>query len=644
MKDIIRVAAAVPRVKPGNIDFNLAETIKYIRKAKDAQARVLVLPELGITGYTCGDLFFSDILTSTALDAVMSLESEADGIAFAVGAPLNVGGQLFNCAFFFANRHLLGVVPKMFLPNNAEFTEKRWFKPGYEANVDSVIIGGKTVPFGPGLIFAGEDGNSVGIELCEDFWTPIPPSTYLAMGGANIILNLSASTASAGKREYRRSLVIGQSARLMTLYAYASCGCEEAVSDCVFSGHSMIASGGILLNENKNYVDSGYLITADSDLGCGKADRLKTNRFHDSMFYNNVSEKVRYIRDEGLRFTCECAPADKLKLSSSPFVPEDPAALSERVLQLFEMQTSALARRLELTGCRPVVGVSGGLDSTLALLVSVSASERLGRPRSDVLGITMPCFGTSGATFANSLDIMNGLGIETRTIKIADSVRQHFADIGQPENLFDTTYENAQARERTQVLMDVANMVRGLVVGTGDLSELALGWCTYNGDHMSMYGVNASIPKTLIRQMVRVLAESERFRAVKDALLKVVAQPISPELLPPDAKSGNIAQKTEDIVGPYELHDFFLFYLVRFGFSPSKIYELAKLAFKGDFSDDTIKKWLAIFFRRFFASQFKRSCSPDSVMLGSVFLSPRGGWNVPSDADGILWRREIEKL
>ncbi len=644
MKDIIRVAAAVPRVRPGNVDFNLSETIKYIRRAKDEGVKLLVLPELGITGYSCGDMFFSDILTEAALAALISLEREADGISFAAGAPLKVGGQLCNCAFFYANRRIVGVVPKIFLPNNAEFTEKRWFKPGYEAGVDFVNIGGRDIPFGEGLIFVGEDGNSVGIELCEDFWTPIPPATYLSMGGANIILNLSASPSAAGKREYRRSLVVSQSARLMVLYVYASSGSGEAVSDAVFSGHSIIASGGVCLAENKNYVDSDYLLVTDSDLGCTRADRMKTNRFRDSVYYNRVFEKVRRIAPSGLRFTDENPPADLLKISRHPFVPSDPAALSERVSQLFEMQSAALARRLELTRCRPVIGISGGLDSTLALLVTLGALDRLGRPSSDALGITMPSFGTSEATYKNALELMESLGVESRVVNITESVGLHFSDIGQPEGVFDVTYENAQARERTQVLMDTANMVGGLVVGTGDLSELALGWSTYNGDHMSMYGVNASLPKTLIVHMVRILAQTERFAPARDALLRVVSLPISPELLPPDAASGKIAQKTEDIVGPYELHDFFLFYLLRFGFSPKKIYELASLAFVGYFSPEEIKKWLLIFHRRFFSSQFKRSCSPDSPMLGSVFLSPRGGWNVPSDAEGALWIKEIERL
>lgn len=644
MKDIIRVAASSPRVRAGNVDFNLSQIRKYIREAKAAGVRVIAFPELCVTGYTCGDLFFNESLTGAAAAALLSLESEADGIAFAVGAPLNVRGRLCNCAFFYANKRILGVVPKLFLSNSGEFSEKRWFRPGYEFGEESVILGGRSIPFGAGLVFEGEDGNSVGIEICEDFWTPIPPGAYLAMGGANIILNLSTSPASAGKRDYRRSLVVGQSARLMTLYVYACSAYEESTSDYICDGHSLIASGGVCLAESAGYIDGDYMLLADSDLGCAKADRKKASRFSDSVFYNKVSEKIRYISAEGLRFTAENAPADKLKINRYPFIPQDAADLAERVQQLYEMQTAALARRLELTGSRPVIGVSGGLDSTLALLVAVGAAERLGRSATDVLGITMPCFGTSGATLSNSLELMGGLGIEARTIDISDSVRQHLCDIGQPDRLYDVTYENAQARERTQVLMDVANMVRGLVVGTGDLSELALGWCTYGGDQMSMYGVNSSVPKTLIREMVRILAGKERFTAVRDTLLRVVAQPISPELLPPDAVSGGIAQKTEDIVGPYELHDFFLFYMVRFGYSPAKIYGLSKLAFAGVFDDATILRWLKTFLSRFFASQFKRSCAPDSVMMGSVFLSPRGGWNMPADTDGTLWLREAETL
>ncbi|MGI6166757.1 MAG: NAD(+) synthase [Eubacteriales bacterium] len=643
MKDIIRVAAAVPRVVPGNVDFNLAETIKYIRAAKEKQVRLLVFPELGITGYTCGDLFFCENLLKAAQDALLSLEKEAEDIAFAVGAPLLVAGRLCNCAFFFAGGHLLGVVPKLYLPNYREFSEKRWFRSGFDVPTDSVVIGGRRFPFGQGLVFEGEDGVSVGIEICEDLMAPIPPSSFLALGGANIILNLSSSSEAAKKHEYRRSLVVGQSARLLALYVYTSSGYGESVADYVASGHSIIASGGICLAENKNYVDSGNMIYADSDLGCNMADRQRYSSFSDAALYNDVFGKIRYIRKDGLRFTCDNPPADALRLSRYPFVPQDEPALRERVSQLFEMQTTALSRRLETTGLRPVIGVSGGLDSTLALLVSIAAVEKLGRPASNVLGITLPCFGTSTATLDNANRLMEALGVESRTIDISESVRQHFKDVGHPGDIYDIAYENAQARERTQVLMDICNMTGGLMVGPGDMSELALGWCTFGGDHMSMYAPNASLPKTLIRRMVRCLADTDRFSPAREALLNIVNQPISPELIPPDA-NGDISQKTEDIIGPYELHDFFLYYLIRYGFGPTKIYELACLAFSDVRSNDEIKHCLKVFFTRFFGSQFKRSCMSDSVMMGSVFLSPRGGWNMPSDADGTLWRREIERL
>ncbi|HHT54922.1 MAG TPA: NAD(+) synthase [Clostridiales bacterium] len=643
MKDIIRIAAAVPRVVPGNVDFNLTETIKYIRAAKEKQVRLLVFPELGITGYTCGDLFFCENLLAAAQAALLSLEKEAEDIAFAVGAPLPVAGRLCNCAFFYANRRLVGVVPKLYLPNYREFSEKRWFRSGYEVAVDSVTVGGCRFPFGQGLVFEGEDGVSVGIEICEDLMAPVPPSSFLALGGANIILNLSASSEAAKKHEYRRSLVTGQSARLLALYAYTSAGYGESVADYVASGHSIIASGGVCLAENKNYVDSGNMIYADSDLGCNMADRRRCSSFSDAALYSEIAGKIRYIREDGLRFTCDNPPTDRLLVSRYPFVPEDEPTLRERVSQLFEMQVTALSRRLETTGLRPVIGVSGGLDSTLALLVSIAAVEKLGRPASNVLGITLPCFGTSTATLGNAIRLMEVLGVESRTINITESVKRHFEDIGHPGNIYDTAYENAQARERTQVLMDICNMTGGLMIGPGDMSELALGFCTYGGDHMSMYAPNASLPKTLIRQMVSCLADTDRFLSAREVLLQVVGQPISPELIPPDA-DGDISQKTEDIIGPYELHDFFLYYLIRYGFGPAKIYELARLAFGSDFQNHEIKHWLKVFFTRFFSSQFKRSCTPDSVMMGSVSLSSRGGWNMPSDADGTLWRREIERL
>ncbi len=520
MKDIIRIAAAVPRVVPGNVDFNLAETIKYIRAAKEKQVRLLVFPELGITGYTCGDLFFCENLLAAAQAALLSLEKEAEDIAFAVGAPLTGAGRLVNCAFFFANQRLVGVVPKLYLPHYREFGEKRWFRSGYEVAADSVPIGGRRIPFGQGLVFEGEDGVSVGIEICEDLMAPIPPSSYLALGGANIILNLSASSEAAKKHEYRRSLVTGQSARLLALYAYTSAGYGESVADFVCSGHSIIASGGICFAENKNYVDSGNMIYADSDLGCNMADRRRLSSFSDAALYNDIAGKIRYIREDGLRFTCDNPPTDRLLVSRYPFVPEDETTLCERVSQLFEMQATALSRRLESTGLRPVIGVSGGLDSTLALLVSIAAVKKLGRSASNVLGITLPCFGTSKTTLDNVLRLLASLGVEARTINISQSVRRHFEDIGHPGNIYDTAYENAQARERTQVLMDICNMTGGLMVGPGDMSELALGWCTYSGDHMSMYAPNASLPKTLIRQMVRCLANTDRFSPAREALLQ----------------------------------------------------------------------------------------------------------------------------
>lgn len=643
MKDVIRVAAAVPSVRPGNVVANLEQIKKYIGEARAAGVRVLVLPELGLTGYSCGDMFFSQTLQGAVTGAIAELEGESRDITFAVGAPIFNEGRLFNCALLFSGGRLCGVVPKMYLPCYGEFSEKRIFASGLSTAAQTVRLLGRDIPFGRGLVFRDCNGLGLGLEICEDAWAPMPPSTLLALGGANIILNLSASTAMAAKHSYRRQMVTELSARLMALYVYASAGYTESTADYVCSGSSFIASGGVCLAENKKYIDGDYLLYADSDLGCCRMERQRLDRFGDCAAALGMPEGVRRIDLDG-SLTCESAPYDRLRVSPYPFIPADEAERRERVEQVFELQTVALARRMQLTGCRPVIGVSGGLDSTLALMVAINASERLGYSPEHVVGITMPCFGTSGATYKNSLALMESLRVEARTVVIGDSVKQHFADIGHAENVYDAAYENAQARERTQVLMDVANMVNGLVIGTGDMSELALGWCTYNGDHMSMYAVNASIPKTLIREMVRTLADDERFVAAKEYLLTVVGQPISPELLPPDAVSGSIAQKTEDIVGPYELHDFFLFYMLRFGCGPQKLFELATLAFRGRYDGETIKRWLVRFMRRFFTQQFKRSCAPDGVLTGSVFVSPRGGWNMPSDADGALWIAEAEGI
>lgn len=643
MKDVIRVAAAVPAVRPGSVSFNLEQTKKYIGKARAAGVRVLVMPELGLTGYSCGDLFFSQRLRDAVTGAIAELEAESKDITFAVGAPILTEGRLFNCALLFSGGKLVGVVPKMYLPNYGEFSEKRIFSSGLGAHSRTVRLLGRDIPFGQGLVFRDCDGLGIGIEVCEDAWAPIPPSTMLALGGANIILNLSASTTMAAKHIYRRNLVLDMSARLMAMYVYTSAGYTESTADFVCSGYSAIASGGVCLAENKNYLDSEYLIYTDSDLGCCRAERMRIDRFGDCVADTDACSRVRTVELD-VRFTRDDAPCDMLKISPYPFIPTDENDRKQRVAEIFDMQCTALARRLQLTGSRPVIGVSGGLDSTLALMVAIGASAKTGHGPEYVLGITMPCFGTSGATYKNSLALMQSLGIEARTVVIGDSVKQHFSDIGHAQDVYDAAYENAQARERTQVLMDVANMERGLVIGTGDLSELALGWCTYNGDHMSMYAVNCSIPKTLIREMVRILADDERFAKAGEYLMTVVGQPISPELLPPDAKSGTIAQKTEDIVGPYELHDFFLFYMIRFGYGPAKIFELAQLAFRGRYDDATIKHWLVKFMRRFFTQQFKRSCAPDGVLTGSVFVSPRGGWNVPSDTDGSLWIQEAESI
>lgn len=643
MKDVIRLAAAVPTVRAGNVGFNLEQIKKYIRAAKADGVRVLVTPELGLSGYSCGDLFFSECLQSAVMRAIAELAPETVGITVAVGAPIRHEGRLFNCALLYSDGSLVGVVPKMYLPNYGEFSEKRFFASGMDSRSEVILLNGQYVPFGEGLVFDDCNGVGIGIEICEDCWAPITPSAMLALGGADIILNLSASTQMVAKDAYRSSMVTGLSARLMATYMYVSSGYTESTADYVCSGYSAIASGGVLLEESKKFIDGDYMICADADLSYCRAERQRVNRFGDCAYRADAYSAVRTVGLDN-SFTLEDAPIDHMKIGPYPFIPTDMKERRERVAQLYELQCAALARRMELTGNRPVLGISGGLDSTLALLVAIGASARLGHGADYVIAVTMPCFGTSGTTYKNSLALMENLKVSARTVVIGDSVKQHFKDIGHAENVYDAAYENAQARERTQVLMDIANMERGLVIGTGDLSELALGWCTYNGDHMSMYAVNASIPKTLIREMVRTLADDERFAAARDYLLDIVGQPISPELLPPDAVSGQIAQKTEDIVGPYELHDFFLFYMVRFGFGPSKLFEMATLAFRGRYDRETIKKWLVKFMRRFFTQQFKRSCAPDGAFTGSVFLSPRGGWNVPSDTDGSMWIAEAESL
>ena len=647
MLEYIRIGCAVPPVRIGSTEENVAEICRKIREAEERKCDLLLFPELSITGYSCADLFFQDILLKKAaegLDTILRCSADYPKITVVVGLPAVIGGQIYNCAAVLSGGILHGLVPKTFLPNSGEFYEQRWFSSAKDLQAESVsarelgLSGDRQIPVGSDLLFRLADGAMLGVEICEDLWTPLPPSTLLALGGAEVVVNLSASNETVGKREYRRSLVKHQSSACYCVYAFCSAGWEESTQDLVFSGHSLVCENGVLLQENRERIASDYLLVQDADLGKVRAERKKNKSFADAAAL--CGSPVRTIPCGGgsLRSRGENYPVSKL-----PFIPDARQDRQERCLGIFRMQAMGLARRLKAIGANAVIGVSGGLDSTLALLVAAEAMRLLGRPVSDVYGITMPCFGTSDRTYSNALELMRTLGVRQMEISIRDAVSTHFRDIGHDPSVLDTTYENAQARERTQILMDVAGMVGGIVVGTGDLSELALGWCTYNGDHMSMYGVNASIPKTLVRWIIDAIAEMPEYAASRAVLLDILDTPISPELLPPDAE-GKITQHTEDLVGPYALHDFFLYYVLRFGFPPGKVYHLACRAFAEDFSREIILKWLKVFYRRFFAQQFKRSCMPDGVKVGSVSLSPRGDWRMPSDASARLWLQELESL
>ena len=646
MLDFIRIACAVPAVRVGDVNKNTQDICEYIARADEKKVDLLVFPEMALTGYTCQDLFFQDTLwegVKGGLERIAACSEAHPAVTAVVGLPLRVGMRMFNCAAVICGGKVRGLVPKTYIPNYNEFYEKRWFSSGTELTEQSVDLGGKLgqVPVSRQTLFRVGDGTLLGIEICEDLWTALPPSTMLALSGAEVIVNLSASNETIGKRAYRRSLVKHQSAALNCVYAYCSAGSTESTQDLIFSGQSLIAENGVLLAETKEPIATDYLLIQDCDLGKIRADRRKNKSFSDaSAAYaplcnpRRIEAAVTALRGDGSLY-----PLQKL-----PFVPSGKQDRVQRCMEIFHMQVAGLKQRLSiLGGSKAVIGISGGLDSTLALLVSVEAMRQLGRPATDVYGVTMPCFGTSDRTYHNSWELMKTLGISCKEINIREAVSLHFSDIGHDPDVHDGTYENSQARERTQILMDYASVVGGIVVGTGDLSELALGWCTYNGDHMSMYGVNASIPKTLIRWMIDAISEMPAFAAARPVLQDILDTPISPELLPPDAE-GKIAQHTEDLVGPYALHDFFLYYTLRFGFTPTKIYTLACRAFEADFEPGTIKKWLVSFYRRFFTQQFKRSCMPDGVKVGSVTLSPRGDWRMPSDASARLWLEEAEKL
>lgn len=643
MRGLVRVGAAVPSLALGNVKENMKRHLEMMREAKEKHVSIVTFPELSLTGYTCGDLFFQRRLLDDVTDALLALKDEMpEGILAVVGAPLEIEGALYNCAVVLHKGEIISAVPKTFLPNNGEFYEKRWFQSGDARRDASVAIPKLKTDVCRQAIFETEDGVRFGIELCEDLWAPLPPSTMLSVEGAEIILNLSASNELLSKREYRQQLISQQSARCQCGYVYVSAGMGESSSDLVFSGHSVIASCGTVIRESEGYLADNYLMTADIDIDRIRADRMKQSSFADCA----AQVRAMWKQEPNILRTMENAllpddAAPDYRVSKHPFIPSDKASRQLRCAQILAMQATALARRLSVTGGKVVVGISGGLDSTLALLAACKAVDMLHLPRTNILGITMPCFGTTDRTYHNALDLMTSLGVSQREIPIHNAVRQHFADIGHDESDHSVTYENCQARERTQVLMDVANKIGAIVLGTGDLSEIALGWCTYNADHMSMYGVNSGVPKTLVRWVIQTAAENEAFSSSRECLQSILDTPISPELLPPDEK-GNILQQTEDVVGPYALHDFFLYYAIRFGYPPKKVFDLCCIAFQDDFSCETILKWLKNFYRRFWTQQFKRNCMPDGVKIGSIALSPRGDWRMPSDAQYKAWMDECD--
>ncbi len=632
----VKVSAGTPDIKVADCDYNRGQITAMIDKAYQQGVRILVLPELCITGYTCQDLFFQQALLDGALTSLKAVAEHTKGMDMltAVGCPLRFQGELYNCAVVIKDGKFLGVVPKKFLPNYNEFYEMRHFTAAPEGEFD-IDLFGESVPFGLGLLFECRELPELvfAAEVCEDLWAAEPPSISLALGGATIIANLSASNETIGKFDYRRDLVNSQSARLMCGYVFSSAGSGESTQDLVFSGHDIIAENGNILAESALY--STGLTTSEIDV-----KKLAGERRKNTSFTGGLRPGMRRIP-----FDMQVKPTKLTRtVRRTPFVPQTSAEMDKRCEDILAMQAHGLEKRVRHTNAKTlVIGISGGLDSTLALLVSVEAMKLLGRPASDILAVTMPCFGTTQRTRSNAENLCMLLGTQLRVIDIAAAVKQHFADIGHDENDRNVVYENAQARERTKILMDLANAENGMVVGTGDLSELALGWATYNGDHISMYGVNASVPKTLVRHIVKYYAGTVGNKELRDVLMSVYDTPVSPELLPAD-ENGNIAQITEDLVGPYELHDFFLYNGIRWAFPPKKVLRLAEYTFKGSYDRETILKWLKTFYRRFFSQQFKRSCLPDGVKVGSVTLSPRGDWRMPSDASSALWLKEIDEL
>jgi len=632
----VRIAAAVPKIKVAEVDFNTGQILKLIQKAQRRKAQLIVFPELVLTGYTCNDLFHQSILQEEVRKNLKKILEKTKNypILIVLGLPWLVGSKLFNCAAILHRGKILGLVPKMYIPGYKEFYEKRWFISGKEATDNKVWFENEEIPFGYDLLFAAQDqsGFVLGVEICEDLWVPIPPSSYQSVAGATILVNLSASNEIIGKRTYRRDLVKQQSARCLAGYVYTSAGWGESTTDVVFGGEILIAENGQILAE-KRFQRKNTLLISEIDVEKLISERRKITSFSDSIL------NLRYhFRKIYFRFAKAKLPQLTRKINPYPFVPKQKRILREVCREIILIQTTALAKRLEYTNLEKVViGLSGGLDSALALLVAVKTFEQIKIPRQNILALLLPGFGTTTQTFKNAQNLCRALKVSWQEIDIRPACQQHFNDLNHPPEIHNLVFENSQARERTQILMDKANQIQGLVIGTGNLSELALGWCTYNGDQMSMYSINAGIPKTLIRALVEYIAENQE-RQVQKVLLDILQTPISPELLPNGLKN----QKTEKIIGPYELHDFFLYYFLRFGFRPKKILYLAQTAFRKKYSLMEIKKWLKVFLQRFFANQFKRSVLPDGPKVGTVALSPRGDWRMPSDAEVRIWLKDLE--
>ena len=636
----ITVAAAIPSVKVADTEYNIKQIEDFVAQAEGRGVEIIVFPELSVTGYSCQDLFLQQLLVEQAEVAVMQLLdfSRKLDIICIVGAPVNISGSLYNCAVVIQHGIILGIIPKTYLPNYGEFYEKRWFTSSKNLKPTDIRYAGNSVSITPGpTLFRTSDNALFGVEICEDVWAAEPCSNKLALAGADIIFNLSASDELIGKHIYLMNLLSQQSARTISGYVYSGCGFGESTQDVVYGGNALIYENGTLLSESERFSFKPQMIVNQIDIEKLRVERQKNTTFVNCLDDSNaVIKQTAVVQPKNFSLLRE--------IDALPFVPDD-NDMEHSCNEIFSIQVAGLAKRIMHTACKHlIVGISGGLDSTLALLVCVKTFDKLGMNRKGIVGVTMPGFGTTDRTYNNALSLMNSLGVTIREISIADSVKVHFNDIGHDISVHDVTYENSQARERTQILMDLSNQLKGMVVGTGDLSELALGWATYNGDHMSMYGVNAGIPKTLIKYLVRDVAYNAVDEKSRNTLLDIIDTPISPELIPAE-EDGTIKQKTEDLVGPYELHDFFLYYFLRFGFRPSKIYLLARKAFDAaDYEDDTIKHWIKVFFHRFFTQQFKRSCLPDGPKVGSVSLSPRGDWRMPSDASSALWLKECETL